>query len=89
MPAYEYVCATCGQFTASRSMAAFAEPADCPTCGGSAPRLLLSAPFLGGQPRSRLGAAAAAPSARHAAGCGCCGSARIGKLRAEALQNLS
>ena len=89
MPTYDYECATCGRFSALRSLSAFAEPVACPGCGTMAPRLLLSTPRLGGRQRADLSAQAVAPASSHAAGCGCCGAARTGRLRAEAVQDVS
>jgi len=41
MPIYDYGCSQCSNyFTELRPMARSAEPAACPSCGGSAPRLL-------------------------------------------------
>lgn len=40
MPSYEYICAECGVFQASRSMAEAATPHTCPECGTPAPRAL-------------------------------------------------
>ncbi|MEL6793291.1 MAG: zinc ribbon domain-containing protein [Pseudomonadota bacterium] len=46
MPNYDYVCATCGPFTAFAPMSAYKDPATCPTCGASSARAILSAPTL-------------------------------------------
>jgi len=46
VPLYEYRCAECGDFAAMRSMARYQEPAACPACGASSPRVLISAPSL-------------------------------------------
>jgi putative FmdB family regulatory protein len=47
MPVYEYLCAECGEvFTLIRPMVESRQPADCPTCGVSAPRAFVSAPRL-------------------------------------------
>ena len=40
MPVYEYQCAECGTFSASAAMAASAQPAGCPRCEASSPRIL-------------------------------------------------
>jgi putative FmdB family regulatory protein len=81
MPTYEYACADCGPFTAMAPLAAFASPAACPDCGGAAPRNLVTAPALGGQPSA---APSSAPRPRHAAACGCCAPRR--PFRAEAVR---
>ena len=83
MPTYDYECATCGRFSALRSLSVFAEPAACPACGAMAPRLLLSTPQLGSRQRAALTAQTVTPATSHAAGCGCCGAARTGKLGAQ------
>lgn len=46
MPIYQYKCDQCGVFNASAPMSEFDQPIDCPTCGASAPRDLLSVPSL-------------------------------------------
>jgi putative FmdB family regulatory protein len=42
MPSYEYSCADCGAFQASRPIVESAAPHACPACGGLAPRALAS-----------------------------------------------
>ncbi len=42
MPSYEYVCAECGRFEASRPIAEAAASYACPACGNPAPRALAS-----------------------------------------------
>ena len=44
MPTYEYMCKKCGPFTQLRAMAECELPSDCPECGASAPRVLMTAP---------------------------------------------
>jgi len=87
MPMYEYDCPKCGDFTALRPMAESALPCDCPDCGASSMRVILSAPGLAtmaGNTRKALAInerSAHAPktlgeykdSQRHPSGCGCCG----------------
>ena len=82
MPIYEYECADCGGFTASRPLAQYREPQPCPDCGASAPRALLTAPAFAGMPSvTRQAHAINERSAHeprssaqgHGAGCGCCG----------------
>ena len=78
MPLYDYECARCGAFSDLRPMAESADPAPCPGCGGSAPRILVSTPMLATlDAGSRLAHArneksAHAPRRLHPAGCGCC-----------------
>lgn len=87
MPMYEYDCPKCGDFTALRPMAESALPCDCPGCGASSMRVILSAPGLAtmaGNTRKALAInerSAHAPktvgeyneSQRHPSGCSCCG----------------
>jgi putative FmdB family regulatory protein len=47
MPLYEYECADCGGFTAFASMADFEADCECPECGLTSPRQLLSVPHFG------------------------------------------
>lgn len=47
MPMYEYYCEPCGElFSELRAMSQYQEPAPCPVCGESAPRILATAPGL-------------------------------------------
>ena len=72
MPVYEYLCADCGPFTATRPMAEFDRAQPCPGCAGEAPRVL-AAPQTMSSGRGAAGesrAPAAAPA--HASGCSCC-----------------
>ncbi|WP_163029324.1 FmdB family zinc ribbon protein, partial [Pseudomonas viridiflava] len=46
MPMYEYDCPHCGDFTSLRPMAESALPCECPACGASSMRVILSAPGL-------------------------------------------
>jgi len=43
---YEYDCPDCGDFTSLRPMAESALPCECPACGASSLRGILSAPGL-------------------------------------------
>ncbi|HEV7913589.1 MAG TPA: zinc ribbon domain-containing protein [Albitalea sp.] len=85
MPTYDYACAGCGGFDAFRSLHERNDPARCPACGASAPRVFASAPrlaVLSGDARRAHETnerAAHAPQGssgyarlRHPAGCGCC-----------------
>ena len=81
MPTYDYGCETCGPFSESHPMAEFALPQPCPTCRDPAPRVMLSAPALGGNASPQ---AAGMPQQRmHPGGCSCCAAPR--RLRAEAV----
>ena len=90
MPVYEYACAKCGPFTALRPMAEYADPQDCPDCGASAPRVILTAPMLANMDAGRRAAfatnerSANAPKSSKALGhgpnCGCCGSGKKSRL---------
>ena len=89
MPVYEYHCADCGVFENLVPMSAYSEPCDCPACGASAPRVMLSVPRLAamssGLRRAHETNERAADSPKrsaHGPGCGCCGgggTARKGK----------
>lgn len=86
MPMYEYDCPCCGDFTALRPMAESALPCNCPKCGTSSMRVILSAPGLATMPANGRKATAInersshAPmtvgeyqdSRRHPSGCSCC-----------------
>ncbi|ACB94626.1 FmdB family zinc ribbon protein [Beijerinckia indica] len=84
MPVYEYLCDTCGDFTAMRPMSEYSDPQPCPDCGALAPRVLLTAPHSSSMSRARFEAhavnerASHAPmtsdeyKAKHGAGCACC-----------------
>lgn len=80
MPVYEYQCADCGVFEEMTPMSRFADPCDCPTCGTSAPRVLLTLPALAAVSSAVLTAhetnerSADSPKrSAHGPGCGCCG----------------
>jgi putative FmdB family regulatory protein len=92
MPVYEYLCTKCSPFTVIRPMAECDLPSDCPTCGSSAPRVILTAPHCSTMPTAtRLAHAtnersAHAPrslvslKASHGTGCACCsGKSRMTK----------
>lgn len=86
MPLYEYWCEDCGDFTAMRRLAEFAEPHPCPDCGTPAPRALITAPRVSGMAPERKTAfainerSAHEPQSKeaylerrkHGAGCSCC-----------------
>ena len=81
MPAYDYLCGGCGPFTALRPMSEFQAPHPGATCGGPAPRAILTAPALSAMDAGRRrahatnerSASAPAPSrGRHPTGCECC-----------------
>jgi putative FmdB family regulatory protein len=81
---YEYLCEECGPFAEVRPMAEYDRPLDCPHCGSTAPRVILTAPnFSGLSGERRLAHAVNERSAHspthsadrkkaHGAGCGCC-----------------
>lgn len=81
MPTYEYACEAHGPFSAFRPMAASGEPCDCPECGASSPRVILTAPAFGARNRGLMQAHAvnerAADSPKrasqhvHGPNCGC------------------
>ncbi len=83
MPAYDYDCRSCGPFTLMRPMAEYALAQDCPECGQSTPRALLTVPNIAAMGTARRAAFAtnersahaprlASASGKHRAGCGCC-----------------
>jgi putative FmdB family regulatory protein len=84
MPVYEYLCNGCGPFTDMRPMAECDAPSDCPACGASAPRVILTAPHFSTMSAAKRQAhavnerSAQAPQtsasfrASHGAGCACC-----------------
>jgi putative FmdB family regulatory protein len=74
MPTYDYGCDTCGSFSESHPMAEFAQPQPCPGCGDPAPRIVVTAPALGGNAAPQ---AAAMPQRMHPGGCGCCAPRRL------------
>jgi len=90
MPIYEYDCVGCGDFALLRLMAERDQPCQCPTCGGLAVRVILSAPGLATMAGSQRRAnevnerSAHAPQSlaeykerrKHGAGCSCCGPSR-------------
>jgi putative FmdB family regulatory protein len=77
MPSYDYECARCGVFSASRPVAEYDQPALCPGCTQPAPRTL-TLPAFGMSDRSRFSAqsvnerSANAPRSSHGGGCACC-----------------
>ncbi|WP_183505871.1 FmdB family zinc ribbon protein [Methylobacterium brachythecii] len=80
MPVYDYSCETCGPFTVLRPMAQYADPHDCPDCGGTCRRAFLTAPRIAGMDAGLKAAHATNErsrheprrSSRHGAGCSCC-----------------
>lgn len=80
MPVYEYWCDDCGPFEAMGRISTFDAPCDCPECGTSAARVLMTAPRLaqmdGGRRHAFETNERSADSPRkssHGPGCGCCG----------------
>lgn len=45
MPVYEYLCPQCGSFDMNRPMSDYQKPADCPSCGASAPKIVAAVPL--------------------------------------------
>ena len=89
MPTYDYDCPSCGGFEAIRGISARNEPAACPSCGTSSPRVLVASAGLAYLDGTTLKAMDANERARHEpmssrdyanerhpAGCGCCSSSR-------------
>lgn len=84
MPTYDYACPSHGGFDAFRTLGARNEPAACPDCGESSPRVFASAPrlaLLDGSTRTAMATNERAQHEprssrdyqrlRHPAGCGC------------------
>lgn len=86
MPTYDYLCEDCGSFTALRPMLEYAEPANCPGCGQSARRAMLTVPSIAmmstGQRKAHATNERSANAPRlssagaHRSGCKCCSPAR-------------
>lgn len=86
MPTYDYLCTECGPFTALRPMADYADPQDCPGCGSSARRAMLTVPSIAAMSPSKRTAhatnerSANAPrlssAGAHRPGCHCCSPAK-------------
>ena len=85
MPIYDYTCATCGPFSALRSLSATDDAGSCPSCSSPSPKTLSAPAYLGGSKRQRAYDAVASnplrkvPEARatlqateHRANCPCC-----------------
>ena len=80
MPVYEYLCRDCGVFEEMAPMNRFADPCDCPDCGASAPRVMISVPRLSVVSSAKRHAhetnerAADSPKrSSHGPNCSCCG----------------
>ena len=80
MPVYEYKCDDCGVFEDVVPMSRFADPQDCPGCGLSARRVMLSVPnvsFVSGASRTAHETNERSRDqpkrSAHGPGCGCCG----------------
>ena len=94
MPFYDYGCPDCGPFTASRPMAQYDQPHDCPECGASSERVILTMPaFAGMDPVLRKSEATNERSRNsprklntgsHPSGCGCCKTKPGGRTRLHA-----
>ncbi|WP_420863497.1 FmdB family zinc ribbon protein [Algirhabdus cladophorae] len=80
MPVYEYHCTDCGAFEAMAPMSKFADPCDCPACGTSARRVMLTAPNVSfvstslrvGHATNERSADAPKRTSTHGPGCSCC-----------------
>ncbi len=78
MPVYEYVCSSCGVFSALRKMSEAKQPACCETCGAVSPRIM-SAPRLAVLEKSQRNAhernekSANEPNVGRRSSCGCTG----------------
>ncbi len=81
MPVYDYLCGDCGPFTDMRPMAECDLPSDCPACGASAPRVILTPPHFAAMPAATRKAHAAnersaheprSLKSSHGVGCACC-----------------
>lgn len=100
MPTYDYACADCGGFDAIRTLAQRDEPAACPDCGGTSPRVFIAAPRLALMASGTRSAMATNERAghepqrsgdyvsrKHPAGCGCCSSSKRGATVKDAKGN--
>lgn len=88
MPTYDYHCDACGGFSVLRPLAERDQPAVCPLCGASAPRVLFASPMLRSlEPTTRAAQeinerarheprSSRGNELRHAPGCRCCGPSR-------------
>ncbi|PJI92639.1 putative FmdB family regulatory protein [Yoonia maricola] len=80
MPVYEYCCIECGPFEAIKSMSLCNDPCNCPHCGASAPRVMLTAPNVSfvssslrkGHTINERSADSPKKTSTHGPGCGCC-----------------
>ena len=77
MPVYEYECAACGPFSATRRLAEYKQPQPCPDCGAPAPRAMHTAPACAGMSSRERGSREPASSSvaagghSHGPSCGC------------------
>ncbi|HBT34243.1 MAG TPA: FmdB family transcriptional regulator [Pusillimonas sp.] len=98
MPVYEYLCNSCGDFTAVRRVSERDAECACPQCGQAASRVLLTAPKLAVMSSAQRAAyatnerSAHAPLTsteyqerqRHGPGCSCCNGAKNRKTHVSA-----
>ena len=78
MALYEYKCADCEErFDLMRSMSAADEPAECPECGGTESRRLVSS-FASITPGASALSSSPAMTAPRGGGGGCCGGSCCG-----------
>jgi len=87
MPLYEYDCPSCGPFDQLRPLSVSSEPCDCPECGTSSTRVILTVPAIlamdSGLRRAHATnelsanvpqvSSAESRSHKHGPGCSCCG----------------
>lgn len=87
MPIYDYLCDQCGAFSVQRPMSAYQDDHNCPDCGRSAPRALLTTPYFASMDSNKRRAhvtneknshlpATTAGTGRHPPNCGCCHTAQ-------------
>jgi putative FmdB family regulatory protein len=79
MPTSDYACSDCGPFTRMRPIAQREQPAPCPACQATSPRVIAGAPRLGAVEGSTRQFASAQEAAAgnyrrfgHPASCRCC-----------------
>jgi putative FmdB family regulatory protein len=72
MPVYDYRCADCGAFEATRRIAERDDALACPGCGAPAERITVCAPALGGAASGDGDEGQGSYGMRHTGGCLCC-----------------
>ncbi|WP_299967926.1 FmdB family zinc ribbon protein [uncultured Roseobacter sp.] len=83
MPLYDYLCETCGPFTAFAKLDQYADPIACPDCTATAPRVMMNAPrlaIMNGSTRvahaTNERSADSPKRSSHGPGCACCSSGK-------------